>query len=236
VTKGSTDAGPAPPKDPVVEAPKPEAPAMKPMEKVLPTKPNKGVWVLEIGAFTGYIGGSGARASLVAPGSVAFSSNASGGSPATCASQTCSVEPIRSGGSFALGLTGLGGYALSESLTLGVRILAAPPVESHGAWALGPTVVLHPSDGFSVGLWGLFGDASQAGNVQVTAPSGYLASGAFAKAEGTLAGGFGAGLDVSMRLFEVGRSTFLASTTPLFIVGSSGSAFAVPVGMAMRFQ
>jgi len=236
VTADSTEWPLPPPKDPVIVAPKPEAPTTKPPEKTLPTKPGRGAWVLEMGAFTGYIGGGGARGRLVDPGSVTFASRESGRTPTTCATQTCSVEPIGSGGSGALGLTVLGGYAPSESLTLGVRILAAPSVGSRGAWALGPTVVLHPSEGFSVGLWGLFGDASQAGNVQVAPPPGYLASGALAKAEGTLAGGFGAGLDVSVRLFEVGRSTFLASTTPFFIAGSSGSAFVVPIGMAMRFQ
>lgn len=243
VTADTAEWAPPPPKEPVIVAPKPEAATTKPLEKNLPTKPGRGAWVLEMGAFTGYIGGSGARGRLVEPGSVVLSSTQSAGSPATCATLTCSEAPIGSGGSGALGLTVLGGYAPSESLTLGVRILAAPAVGSRGAWAFGPTVVLHPSEGWSVGLWGLFGDASQAGNVQVTPPSGYnlaltdlFGSGALAKAEGTLAGGFGAGLDVSVRLFEVGRSTFLASTTPFFIVGNSGSAFVVPIGMAMRFQ
>ncbi len=225
-----------PPRQPVIVEPRPDRPPSKPEQKANPEVPKRGPWVLEIGAFTGYIGGGGARGRLTEPGSIVLRPLQSGRQPETCASQTCNAEPIGRGGSVALGLTVLGGYAPSENLTLGVRVLAAPAVGSRGAWGIGPTVVLHPSESFSVGLWGLFGDGSQQGDAVVAAPAGYQTNGERARAEGTLAGGFGAGLDVSIRLFDVGRSTFVATATPFFIAGSSGGAFAVPIGMAVRFQ
>jgi hypothetical protein len=55
-------------------------------------------------------------------------------------------------------------------------------------------------------------------------------------AEGGLAGGVGLGVDLSFKLFELGRGSVVANTTPFFLAGSTGGAFCLPLGVAYRFQ
>jgi hypothetical protein len=158
-----------------------------------------------------------------------------GESGATCASRTCSVGLIPNDVSATLGLTILGGYALSDSITIGARVLAAPAIASRSAWGLGPAVVLHPHDGFSIGLWALLGDGSQEGKAPVFA-SGYTVTGSPANSTGTVGVGAGAGLDVSIRVAEIARTTFWIQALPFFISGDRGGMYAFPIGGAVRFQ
>jgi hypothetical protein len=228
----STDTSKPPPKEAVIVEPAGRHVA-RALEPATPAGRKKGAWVLELGAFSGFLGGGGARGQLVDRESVLLSKP--GESGATCASRTCSVGTIPNDVSATLGLTVLGGYALSDSITLGARVLAAPAIGSRSAWGLGPEVVLHPHDGFSIGLWALFGDGSQEGKAPVFAPD-FSITGSPANATGTVGGGAGAGLDVSIRVFELARTSFWLQALPFFISGDRGGIYAVPLGGAVRFQ
>jgi hypothetical protein len=209
----------------------------KPPRVDLAARPKpRGRWIFEPGVFVAYLGVTAAHPNLESPRSVALASMTAGQPSSSCGSTSCEVGEV-SGASAALGINVLAGYALGDDLDLGVRILAAPTVsgDAGGVWGFGPALVLHPNESLSLGLWGLFGDASVTRAAVVVGPPGYNVSPQLARAEGTLAGGLGAGVEVSLRLFELGRGTVVANTTPFFLSGN-GSAFCVPVGVAYHFQ
>ena len=84
-------------------------------------------------------------------------------------------------------------------------------------------------------LWALLGDGSQEGKAPVFA-SGYTVTGSPANSTGTVGVGAGAGLDVSIRVAEIARTTFWIQALPFFISGDRGGMYAFPIGGAVRFQ
>jgi hypothetical protein len=214
----------------------------KPSEVEPPKTPPqaRGRWILEPGIFVGYFAGSqrfpisneGNRIGLVSDDPRLVRT--------TCAERNCSYGELDNTGNGTAGLTVFVGYALSEYVDLGLRIVAAPSVGSgwSGMWAFGPSVSLHATDSLSIGLWGLFGDASLRGVAAAKQPSGFrFENSNVVAAEGTLAGGFGLGLEIALKLADIGtRGSLRATAMPFFIGGSSGNAFALPLGVAYRFQ
>jgi hypothetical protein len=149
------------------------------------------------------------------------------------------VGALRDGGGVVAGINLFAGYALSETLHLGARLVVAPSLGSNGAavYALGPSIVLHPTEAFAIGAWPFFGNATLQGRADVSAPSGYqLTSSAEVPVEADLHGAFGLGIELSLRLFSIGRGDVIANATPLFMAGSSGTAACLPIGIAYRFQ
>jgi hypothetical protein len=199
-----------------------------------PASPAKGRWVLEPGVFVGYLGGSLDHPRLSSPENVPLSP-VGGGDRESCGGRSCSVSGFSGGGTAAFGLQLFAGYAFSDAFQLALRIIAAPATAGGGAWGFGPAVRLRATDAVSVGLFGLFGDASLEGNAQVAPVTGYRVEVSNPPVEGTLAGGLGAGVELSVKLLDLGRGSVLAQTTPFFL-GGNGSAFCVPVGVAYHFQ
>ena len=209
----------------------------KPPEDAAAPKPAKGRWVLELGLFVGYIGGSAARqARITDPGSVALVPTTSANQPTTCANQSCQAGEIENGGGLGGGVNLFVGYAISDQVNLGLRVLGAPMIASAGAWAFGPSVSFHATDTLTIGGFGLFGNASFKGEASPQAPRDFSVGTSRVRVEGDIAGGFGAGLELSVRLLELRRGVVVANTTPFFLSGEVGNAFCVPVGIAYRFQ
>lgn len=195
---------------------------------------DKGRWIFEPGVFVGYLGGTASSPRLDNPQGVSLTPIISGQQTESCASRTCKVGEA-SAGDVAVGINVFGGYAFSDQLDLGVRILAAPATGSVGAFGFGPSLVLHPTESLSLGLWGLFGDASVKGAALVTGPPEFSSPPQRTSAEGSLAGAIGAGVELSLRLFDLGRGKVVANTTPFFLAGN-GIAYGVPFGVAYHFQ
>ena len=200
----------------------------------------KGRWILEPGLFVGYVGGTVSKPRLTTYKErgvrlVASDTRAI----ATCASgAACRVGEIVEGGGLTGGLNLFGGYALSDSIDVGARLLLGPSIGPAGASvaAFGPALAVHPTEALTLGVWGLFGDVTMPGHASVTAPQGFTISGSsFLPARGET-GGIGAGVELSLRLFEVGKGAVKLSSTPFVTSGSSGDAFCLPLGLAYRFQ
>lgn len=205
------------------------------------TKP-MGRWVIEPGIFMG-----GMSATIDHPRITTSSGNegptlvrdpASPGDTSTisCASANCN-EARMTNGSYVVGLTFFAGYAVSDAIVLGLRAFGAPAVMKGGFFGFGPSVVLRASASLSIGAFFTFGEASMSGKTPVTVPSGYRSIGgsSLVDAEGTLAGGAGIGLDVSFKIADLQRGSLALTAMPWFTSGN-GSAFALPFGIAYRFQ
>jgi len=199
----------------------------------------KGRWILEPGIFAGYLGGSASHPRMLSGEGVQVDliPVTSGQPRESCGTRSCTAGELTDGGGGAGGISIFGGYALSDHVELGGRILAAPSLGKNGpsVFSFGPAIRLRATDSVSFGFWAMFGEATFKGTAVVTPPSGFNAQGGVARAEGGLAGGFGAGVELSVRLFELGRGTVVANTTPFFLSGN-GNAWAVPLGVAYRFQ
>ena len=226
-----------PPPLPDPDKPAPERVVVEPRSKpnVAPEGSARGRWVLEPAVFVGYLGGAADHPRLTSEGVVTLTSTSPGQPAESCGSRSCGIGPTRGAGGAAVGVQVFGGYAFSESLHGGLRILAAPSTGGGSVWAFGPSLRLRATDTVTLGLFGLFGDATFRGSSVVAAPPGFNASPGLAESEGTLAGGLGAGVELSVRLFELGRGSVLAQTTPFFL-GGNGNAFCVPIGVAYHFQ
>ena len=51
-----------------------------------------------------------------------------------------------------------------------------------------------------------------------------------------LAGGFGIGAELSVKLFDLGSGGVAANVMPFFLAGERGNFAALPVGVAYHFQ
>lgn len=210
----------------VVEQPAPTTTA--------PPPPKKGRWIFEPGVFVAYLKGSATHPRLTNQDEITVTSTQNPAlQPESCG--RCTVGETDGRGSAAVGVQVFGGYALSDQLDAGIRIVAAPSIKDAGVWGFGPELVLHPTQSISLGVWGLFGDATFRGKSDVTVPPGYRVSPSSGTAEGTLAGGLGLGVELSIRLFDLGGGAVVANTTPFFL-GGNGNAFCLPVGLAYHFQ
>jgi len=220
----------APPPERVVVEPKAAAPTERAPEKPL------GRWIFEPGLFVGYVGG--ATNTSRSDGEVDVTVYPSNGGPFTsCREVSCSRSGIEEGGGVTAGVNVFGGYALSDDVDLGLRFIAAPPIGRNGPSVLGvgPSIVLHPTPALGIGAWLLFGDSTMKGSALVSAPNGYTGA-ALAHSEGSINGGFGAGVEVSLKVWTLKRGSLVVNTTPFFIAGANGNAFCLPVGIGYHFQ
>jgi hypothetical protein len=220
------------------------APPTPPPERVVvepktpPRATRKGSWILEPGLFVALVVGTMEETEEVYPGTVQIHA-ADGSGPFECTTSSCEFHTLEEGGGLTGGLNVFGGYAISEKVDVGGRVIFGPRIGPMGAavTAVGPSLVLRPTEALSVGAWALLGEATLAGSAVVSARSGYefrnttrmpLSKGS--------AAGLGIGVELSVRLFELGGGALAANTTPFIFVGPNGSALCVPLGLAYRFQ
>lgn len=222
-------------------APLPERIVVEPKAPPAVEEAKRGRFIFEAGAFFADVFG---RVSAVAnpqplyPSTVRFYEG-TGSSLTSCASTTCQLSDISEGDGLTGGVSLYGGYAVTDAIDLGARFIAGPEIGVAGASviAIGPAVSLHVTDWLSFGAWALLGNATLKGSAQLEPPPGYsLFSGdSMVKAKGSLEGGPGVGLELSVRLARFGRSSLMAQSTP-FVIAGSGTAVCLPVGLAYRFQ
>ena len=181
-------------------------------------------WVFELGVFLGLVGGT----ARYARGVDAIDS---------CSGLSCGE--LKDVSNVAVGANLFAGYALSDTVHLGTRLLVAPGLGSSGAgvYGLGPSIAFRANDRFTIGAWPFFGNATLRGKASATTkkPDGAGGPQTIVNAEGDLHGGFGAGIELSLRLFEVGRGEVVLSSTPFFLASSNGTAACLPIGLAYRF-
>ncbi len=223
-----------PPKETRIVVDPPAAPAPAKDE---PPKPARGRWLFEAGLIVGFVSANTQRAYIVGSGSsVEIRENATG-KYTSCASGSCSYALPQGGGGLA-GVTLFAGYGASDRLHLGARLLVGPVLERGG----GSIVAFGPSMSFQVGgaLWAgaslFLGTASIGGNGTVIPSVGYSASSGPTAMTASTDLGAGAGVELGVKLFDVGRGSFGVNVAPFFLLGSNGNAWAVPFGILYRFQ
>ena len=180
-------------------------------------------WVFELGVFLGLVGGTARYARGV-------------DTIDSCSGLSCGE--LKDVSNVAVGANLFAGYALSDTVHLGTRLLVAPGLGSSGAgvYGLGPSIAFRANDRFTIGAWPFFGNATLRGKASAaTKPDGTGGPQTIVNAEGDLHGGFGAGIELSLRLFEVGRGEVVLSSTPFFLASSNGTAACLPIGLAYRF-
>jgi len=195
-------------------------------------------WLLEVGLFGAFVGGSADHPSPKSAESIPLESTTTS-ERVTCAEVTCRAGRAAVPGTGSAGLTLHAGYAFTDSLHAGVRVLAGPVFSGGSMWAFGPSIGLRPSPALTLGLWGAFGDATISGRAEVAPPTGYrsaVGSGTNPAVSGQLAGGLGGGLEVSLRIASLSKGELVAYALPFFLGSSQGTLFAVPVGLAYRFE
>lgn len=202
-----------------------------------PPRQRRGSWIFEPGLFVGYMTGNVeavAGPSPVYPASISVETST--GQLTTCAQITCTLGRVRDADGVMGGVNVFAGYALTESLDVGLRVLAGPELGAAGAsvLALGPSLAVHPLEGVTLGVWLLVGNATLKGNAEVVSPDGDRVVPRRVAAEGGLEGGPGAGLELTVRLFDLGRGSVVLNATP-FVLAGSGTAIGVPVGLGYRF-
>lgn len=224
---------PLPAPERIVVEPKPTAtPALS------PEKPKLGRFVFEAGLFVGFV-------SLEATNPVIQSSTArvvdptqTGATPRACARETCSARLDSLGGGTA-GVLAYVGYAVTESVSVGVRGLVGPRLSTGGGYVfgVGPSVSVAMTEGLRVGLWGMLGDASASPAVSATPLAPYrLETAGETRVRSNLSGGFGIGFEASYVVASVGRGSIALVATPFFVPASNGSFWAVPAGAVYRFR
>ena len=203
------------------------------------TKPDaeKSHWVLEPGVYVAFAGGSANRPRPKNEASVALESSATG-ERTSCAEQRCDYGAAAVPGMGSAGLNLFGGYRFGDTFRVGIRMIAGPMLAGGSLWAVGPSVALRATSALTFGVFVAFGDATISGYAQVTPPRGYgpASSGVNPAVSGQLAGGGGVGAEISLRLTTLGRGDLLATATPFFLDGSQGTLFALPFGVAYRFE
>lgn len=222
------------------EGPRPEHVIVEPKQQASndPATKALGRWVIEPGIFMGWMGGTMDHPRISSASSLYVIQDraVAGDTPISCASINCNEAPLKTG-SFLLGLSFLAGYAVSDSIVLGLRIFGAPAVANGGFFAFGPEVVLRATSSLSIGAFFTFGDVSLSGKTSARIPAGYryAAGSSTIEADGTLAGGPGIGLDLSLKIADLQRGSLALTAMPTFMSGN-GSAIMLPFGVAYRFQ
>ena len=223
----------------------PTAPATSTPERIVvepkspetaPSMGKRSRWVFEPGLFLGVVSIDSTHPVL--DQRVSISSTTSNNDVRDCGTSSCDVSVDRTT-TVAAGVNVFAGYAITPSVTLGLRGLVGPNLTRVGGsvFAAGPSVSMAASDSVRFGVWLAGGDASATPYANVRAPASYaLATPGPYKARTGLNGGFGVGFEASWALTRIGGGALVATATPLFVSASNGSFFALPIGVAYRFE
>jgi hypothetical protein len=218
-------------------APRPK-PTPRPRVKKKATTPppvaedDKTGFVFDLGFFGGYLLVHGPDYPTVDGGVDAIDDM---GRVTTCSNPTCSYDFGDQGGA-AFGVNAFAGYAALDWFHIGGRILAGPRVGGGLVFAGGPVASLHLGGPVWLGAGFILGTASAAGRGTVIPPPGYtLPRGSSYDMEGGIDVGPGPLLELRLSTFELPHGAMELSLTP-FAIFSSGSAIAVPLTLAYRFQ
>ncbi|MFT3774432.1 MAG: hypothetical protein QM820_54425 [Minicystis sp.] len=223
----------------VIVVPEP-APPVQPVEPTpAPIAPRFGRWVFEAGIFAAYMNGSMDDARVDGdPASIGvFKSTPEGTETTSCADVGCSYSLGRRS-SLAGGVSLFAGYAATDWLHVGGRMLAGPRLRGGMIFASGPSVSMHMWGPLWVGASVFFGYASQSERSgTVTAPAPYsLASTDYHAMTAATEMAMGAGFELRAELFHTAGGAFAVDVQPLFLAGSPGSAFLLPVGISYRWR
>lgn len=216
----------------VVESVPPLAPRPRP-----PAPAKLSRWVFEPGLYLGLVGIDSTSPRLEE--NVQTQNRAASNDTQSCASSCAlALDPITT---VSTGVSGFVGYAATDSVRVGLRGMLGPNLlRSGGAtFGVGPSISMAVHEGLRIGLWGVFGDADARGRGTAIPYDGYryeLTRGGPFEMRTALNGGIGLGLEVGVDLARIGSGALVANATPFYVSASNGSFWALPVGLAYRFE
>lgn len=209
------------------------SPALAP-ETRAPTR-----FVYELGAFAGFVAVD-TRRSTPDDGAASIQTvvDAQGDTPQllSCAAALCEYPSIGATAGVVAGLTGFVGYAASAETALGARFLIGPRFGGGALVALGPSVSFPLSARLRLSPAVLFGTASHVrfDIVQLSTPTGFHGIGS--RMNGALGFAMGLGAELGLTLIEGPSGSVVAQATPLYLYGSNGSAWSLPLGAAYHWN
>lgn len=227
----------------------PAVPAAKPSASAVSVAPHPaGRFVYELGVFAGYLEGNMNNARPDDdPNSVRFLAQGLHGSYhyESCATLYC-YYGLPSLGGFVAGPTVFVGYALTPRIHAGLRGLLGPRAGGGALFGIGPSASTRLFERLWLGGSLLIGTASESGqgDVQPEQP----AVGANVASVNDLEGfgfktrlsestGFslGAGAEIGVALTDSESGSLMLQTTPLFLVGPTGTALVWPFSVVYRW-
>ncbi|HKO92417.1 MAG TPA: hypothetical protein VJU61_14745, partial [Polyangiaceae bacterium] len=198
-----------------------------------------GRFVYELGAFVGLLvvdtkqstpeGGAASIQTVV-------QDQAGGAETRSCYTLVCDYPSLGGSASFVVGVTGFFGYAPAPSVGLGVRFLLGPRAGGGGLVAAGPSASFLLAERFRIGPAVLFGTAShvEQDTVQLTTPTGF--NGVDSPLHGTLGFSLGVGSELGWTLFSNPTGSVVLQATPLYLYGSNGTSWSLPLGAAYHWN
>lgn len=154
----------------------------------------------------------------------------------SCATATCVYDPLGSRTGLLYGIAGFIGHPLTEELDLGLRAVFGSRLYGGGLVAIGPSASWRLEERFRLSPTVFFGTASQAegGTARLLTPAATI--GIRTRLRASLGFSLGLGAEFGLTLFEIGSGAVILQGTPLFLWGGNGTAFALPLGAAYRWN
>jgi hypothetical protein len=224
---------------PALDALRPAAPAPRAPEPVKAAAAQKpplqgSRWLLEAGLFGSSVLSSPERAELVDDeGSIRLV--APNGNVSTCASRPCSYRLSQSWG-FVSGLNLFTGYAVSDSVHIGGRLIAGARVGGGSLIVTGPSMSFHAVGPLWLGAAAYLGSGAVSGSGDITPRAPYYQDGGGGEQLSASTFGFGTGVEVALRVWETPRSALAITVMSVFLFGDNGNTWAVPIGASYRFR
>lgn len=198
-------------------------------------------WVFEPGVFLGYVRGSldSFRGGVAVDNDVRLADR--NGNIERCGSAGRCFLSGSTESSTGAGFNGFAGYAFTERVSLGARVLAGGHV-SGNLWAAGPAARIRVASRLELGLWGVVGDMWFANIVTYVRPLSdeYVVQDTTPRVRSQWVGShgvaLGGGLEVSVPIATIGPGRLVANLTPFVLSGNGGVGGAVPLGLAYRFD
>jgi hypothetical protein len=194
-------------------------------------------WVFEAGIFAAFLTGNMDPAGLDADPSTVAVRGGAGAGTTSCDTVRCSYT-LGGRNSLAGGVSLFAGFAATDWLHVGGRIVAAPRLRGGAVFATGPSASMHMWGPLWVGASLFVGNASQSERSGTIKPeSGYsLVSADYFPMTAATGPAFGAGFELRAEVLRTERGALAIDTQPMFLAGSNGSAFMLPLGVSYRWR
>jgi hypothetical protein len=196
-------------------------------------------FVYEVGAFVGYIAVDTRQSTPDDdPSSIqTFAQDDNGTTQLlSCATVQCEYPSIGASSGFVIGVAGFVGYAAAEQVGLGLRLLAGPRLGGGALVAFGPSASVLLWERLRVSPALLFGTAThvELDTVQIFTPTGFNSS--LKRLHGSLGFSIGLGAEFGWTLMSSPTGSVVLQATPLYLYGSNGSAWSLPLGAAYHWN
>ncbi len=235
VTLAKLERGPRPTPESPTPLPNKSRPNQpKPSRPDPPTpSPQPQGWVLEIGLFGGYLLANGERTSPTNSPSSVIVTEAGTNADRSCEEVGCDYARGPLGG-FVAGVNLFGGYAISNTLQVGGKLIVGPRIGGGILFATGPMAYFRVAGPVWLGAGAMAGTASATGRGDVLPASGYYSTDLAEMSASTEFAG-GPLLDLGLHVFEADSGALTLSATP-FVLFGNGYAFSLPFTVAWRFR